>query len=188
MPSAATSNFITSKINGDTSLSITLTSICTFLTIYTIPFFLKLFSFITKEDFSIFDVDLTRIIVKVFTIITLPIIIGLLLKHYVPQIKTIEKNIDKISFVFFVIIIKFAIYLSAINIQDPVQNFIAVFTFMIIIVFLISVKFIFMPKPNIMTIIPRELIALKISRATSGGDDKTVKNWSRLILNYLLLS
>lgn len=139
MPSAATSNFITSKINGDTSLSITLTSICTFLTIYTIPFFLKIFSIITKEDFSIFNVDLTGIIIKVFTIITLPIIIGLLFKHYVPQVKIIEKNLDKISFVLFIIIIKFAIYLSAINIQDPVQNLIAVFIFMIIIVFLILV-------------------------------------------------
>ena len=139
MPSAATSNFITSKINGDTSLSITLTSICTFLTIYTIPFFLKLFSFVTKEDFSIFDVDFSGVIIKILTIITLPIIVGMLLKHYMPQIKKIEKNLDKICFVLFIIIIKLAIYLSAINIKNPVQNFIAVLSFMTMIIFLILV-------------------------------------------------
>ena len=42
MPSAATSNYICSKINGDLSLSITLTSICTVSAVYTIPFFLKI--------------------------------------------------------------------------------------------------------------------------------------------------
>ena len=43
MPSAATSNYITSKINGDLPLSITLTSLCTLLALFSIPFYLKLF-------------------------------------------------------------------------------------------------------------------------------------------------
>ena len=139
MPSAATSNFITSKFNGDVSLSITLTSICTLLTIYTIPFFLNLFSSIMNEDFQIFNFNYTSVIVKVFITVTLPIVFGMAIKYFFPQIKKIEKNLDKISFILFLIIIKFAIYISAINIENASQNFIAVFSFMGLIIFFIFI-------------------------------------------------
>ena len=55
MPSAATSNFISSKINGNLSLSITLTSICTVVSNIHNTFFLKIFSLLTVRDISIFN-------------------------------------------------------------------------------------------------------------------------------------
>ena len=137
MPSAATSNYITSKINGNIPLSITLTTICTLLAIYTIPFYLKLFSSMINLETSIFDIYYRNIIIKIFIFITLPVIIGATLKHYLPKIKKIEKNLDKISLILFVIIIKLAIYLSIINIQNTAETFIAVFGFMAIILFLV---------------------------------------------------
>ncbi|MDA9091902.1 hypothetical protein N9J56_01270 [Pelagibacteraceae bacterium] len=137
MPSAATSNYITSKINGDIPLSITLTSICTLLAVYTIPFYLKLFNSILSIETSIFDIYYRHIIMKIFIFITLPVIIGATLKHYIPKIKKIEKNLDKISLILFVIIIKLAIYLSIINIQNTTETFIAVFSFMAIVLSLV---------------------------------------------------
>lgn len=137
MPSAATSNYITSKINGNIPLSITLTTICTLLAIYTIPFYLKLFSSMINLETSIFDIYYRNIIIKIFIFITLPVIIGATLKHYLPKIKKIEKNLDKISLILFVIIIKLAIYLSIINIQNTAETFIAVFGFMAIVLFLV---------------------------------------------------
>jgi len=139
MPSAATSNFICSKINGNLSLSITLTSICTVSAIYTIPFVLKIFSLLTVRDISIFNFDYTDIIIKIFLIVTIPILIGIALKHYLPQIKKIEKNLDYICLILFFIIITLAVYLSAINIKDPIESFTAVLTFMSIIVFIIFI-------------------------------------------------
>ena len=137
MPSAATSNYITSKINGNVSLSITLTTICTLLAIYTIPFYLKLFSSMINLENSIFDIYYRNIIIKIFIYITLPVIIGATLKHYISKIKKIEKNLDKISLILFVIIIKLAIYLSIINIQNTAETFIAVFGFMAIVLSLV---------------------------------------------------
>ena len=126
MPSAATSNYITSKINGDLSLSITLTSLCTLLSILSIPFYLNLFSLITSQDNSFFNPNYTNVIIKVFIYITFPIVLGTTLKYYSPQIIKVEKKMDKISLVLFVVIIKLAIYLSIINIQNPSETFIAV--------------------------------------------------------------
>tara|TARA_B100000767_G_scaffold267078_1_gene285303 strand:+ start:240 stop:1160 length:921 start_codon:yes stop_codon:yes gene_type:complete len=139
MPSAATSNYITSKINGDLPLSVTLTSLCTLFSIFSIPLYLKLFALLTFQDISIFSVNYIDIIVKVFIVITLPIVIGATLKHYLPQIIEVEKKLDKVCLVLFVVIMKLAIYLSIINIQNPSETFIAVFVFMIILITLVSV-------------------------------------------------
>jgi len=89
MPSAATSNFIANKIDADTSLSITLTSLCTLLAIYTIPFFFKIFSLLTKTDAFVFNVSYTEVIIKIFAIVTVPVIIAILFKYYLTQIKKI---------------------------------------------------------------------------------------------------
>ena len=137
MPSAATSNYISSKIDGDLPLSITLTSLCTLFSVLSIPFYLKLFTLITQEA-SIFNFYYTDIIIRVFIFITFPIVLGLSLKYYLPQIMKLEKILDKISLIFFVIIMKLAIYLSIINIQNPSETFIAVFVFMIILISIVG--------------------------------------------------
>jgi len=139
MPSAATSNYITSKINGDLPLSITLTSLCTLLSVFSIPFYLKLFTIVTAQDASIFNIYYTDIIIKVFTIVTLPILAGVTLRYYLPQTIKIEKKLDKISFILFIVIMKLAIYLSIVNIQNPSEVFIAIFIFMIILITFIGI-------------------------------------------------
>jgi len=139
MPSAATSNFICSKINGNISLSIALTSICTVSAIYTVPFFLKIFSLLTERDISLFDFYYTDIIIKIFLIITSPVIIAIILKYYLPQIKKIEKNLDRVSLILFFIVITLAIYMSIINIKNPAESFTAVIIFMLMIIFTVFV-------------------------------------------------
>ena len=134
MPSAATSNYITSKINGELSLSITLTSLCTLLSIFSIPLYLKLFTLITTQDTFIFNTYFTDVIIKVFIFITSPIVAGATLKYFFPQIIKLEKNFDKVSLVLFVVIMKLAIYLSVLSIQNPTETFIAVFVFMAILI------------------------------------------------------
>jgi bile acid:Na+ symporter, BASS family len=138
MPSAATSNYITSKVNGDLSLSVILTSFCTLFSILSIPFYLNLFALITTQDVSILNLDYSSLIIKIFIFITLPILVGATFKYYWPNIIKIEKNLGKISLVLFIIIMKLAIYLSIINIQNPSETFIAVFFFMIILITLVS--------------------------------------------------
>ena len=121
MPSAATSNYITSKINGDLPLSIT--------------FYLNMFTSVTNHETTIFEVYYTNLIIRIFIFITLPIIIGAILTHYFSRIKVIEKSLDKLSIVLFIVIMKLAIYLSILNIQNAGETFIAVFGFMAVILF-----------------------------------------------------
>ena len=75
----------------------------------------------------------------VFIVVTLPIIIGAILKHYFPQIENVEKILNKVCLLVFIVIMKLAIYLSIINIQNPSQIFIAVFVFMVILITLVFV-------------------------------------------------
>ena len=66
--------------------------------------------------------------------VTLPILVGVTLRYYLPQTIKIEKKLDKISLVLFIVIMKLAIYLSIVNIQNPSEVFIAIFIFMIILI------------------------------------------------------
>mgnify|MGYP006110857423 CR=1 FL=1 len=98
-------------------------------------FFFKIFSLLTKTDAFVFNVSYTEVIIKIFAIVTVPVIIAILFKYYLPQIKKIEKKLDKISIILFILIIKFAIFLSIINIKNPAQSFAAVLIFMSGIIF-----------------------------------------------------
>ena len=51
MPSAAMSNYATKLVNGNVSLSITLTSLCALLSFITVPLYLNLFGKYIYEDF-----------------------------------------------------------------------------------------------------------------------------------------
>ena len=75
MPSAAMSNYATKLVNGNVSLSITLTSLCALLSCITVPLYLNLFGKYIYEDF--FDLNLITFSIKTFLFITMPVFIGI---------------------------------------------------------------------------------------------------------------
>ena len=114
MPSAAMSNFATKLVDGNTPLSITLTSFCALLSFITIPLYLNFFSKYVYYD--VFELNLFIFSFKTFLFITVPVFLGIFIRRKFPRI--IEENIftlDRIAFALFLFIVFIAIYLEKNN-------------------------------------------------------------------------
>ncbi|MCK5839078.1 MAG: bile acid:sodium symporter family protein [Bacteroidales bacterium] len=81
-PGGPTSNLITHLAKGDTALSVTLTAISSFITILTIPFIVNfaLIHFLNKGEFI--KLDVLETIIRIFVIIVIPVIIGMIIRRY----------------------------------------------------------------------------------------------------------
>ena len=77
VPSGTTSNMFTNLAKGDVALSISLTTISTLLTSFTIPLFTMLSMRYFLGSQSVVEISLAEIIIQLFAIIILPVIIGM---------------------------------------------------------------------------------------------------------------
>ena len=105
-PGGATSNIITFFAKGDVALSISLTAIISLLCVITIPFIvltsLKLLMGTNiSEEFSLLDIAS-----KMFLIVTIPVLLGMLFKKLFSNVaSSFEPNAKKISAVLFVLVL-----------------------------------------------------------------------------------
>ena len=121
-PGGVTSNVLTKFANGDVALSVSLTAIISLLSIFSVPFIvfksadLLGISYISKE-LSMIDISM-----KMFLVVTLPVIIGMLIRRFA-TIFVISKTliIQKISIILFVIVFA-AIWIEE---WDNILSFIA---------------------------------------------------------------
>ena len=120
-PGGVTSNVLTKFANGDVALSISLTAIISLVSIVSVPFILftsmDFFEIVVKKEISMLGISL-----KMFSVVTIPVIIGMIIKHFAKNF--IIKNvllIQRISIVLFVLIFV-AIYVEE---WDNIVNFIA---------------------------------------------------------------
>jgi BASS family bile acid:Na+ symporter len=135
MPSAVTSNYVSNKINGNTSLSITLTSTVTLISIYSIPIFFQIFSAIKKIEIVIFNTDFVEVAIKIFILITLPVIIGMIFKIYFSKTaKKLSAHCERLCLTIFAIIMTGAVYVCWDLIKNPMEYYMAVFSLMSVVI------------------------------------------------------
>ena len=137
LPSAVMSNYVTKLIKGNVALSIILTSICALFSFITIPAFLTLFSIFVFE--GNFEVELLSFSLKLFFFMSLPTIIGVLLRSKYP--KYIENKtfaLDRAAFFLFLFIIFYAIYTERFNLKSYFEDTGGI-SFVIVFLILISV-------------------------------------------------
>jgi len=120
-PGGVTSNLLTRLANGDVALSISLTAVISLLSIFSVPF--VIFTSAELLGFSDFnnDISMINISLKMFTMVTLPVILGMIIRKLAPEF--IEKNgllFQRISLICFVVIFA-AIYISE---WDKIVNWI----------------------------------------------------------------
>ena len=104
-PGGVTSNILTKFAKGDVALSISLTAIISLISIFSVPFivfksadFLQV-SYITK------DISMLGISLKMFLVVTLPVLIGILIRKFATDfIISKTKIIQKISIILFMIV------------------------------------------------------------------------------------
>ena len=113
-PGGVTSNILTKFANGDVALSISLTAIISLVSIISVPFIvftsMSFFEIGIIKEISMFSISL-----KMFFVVTIPVIIGMLIRHFAKNF--VIKNvliIQRLSIGLFVLIF-FAIYIEEWN-------------------------------------------------------------------------
>ena len=96
-PGGATSNILTSFAKGDVALSISLTAVISILSVISIPLILS-FSLSILGSNYMSDVSLFDIAIKMFLIVTVPVIIGIFCSKILNSFKKIATNISTILF------------------------------------------------------------------------------------------
>ena len=118
-PGGVTSNLLTSFARGDVALSISLTAVISLLSVITVPL-VVVFAyghFIGEQAMQ--DVTVADTAISVFLIVTVPVVIGLLVRRYAERIALrIEPTARTVSAVLFVLVLAGAIYQELDNLAD----------------------------------------------------------------------
>jgi BASS family bile acid:Na+ symporter len=114
-PGGVTSNIYTKFANGDVALSISLTAIISLISIITVPFIVFKSAEILEVSFISKDISVIGISIKMFFVVTVPVIIGMVIRRFFNDYIVLKSNlISKASVIFFIIIL-FGIYISEWN-------------------------------------------------------------------------
>ena len=109
-PGGVTSNLLTSFAKGDVALSISLTAIISLLCVITIPFIVLTSVGLLSDTNIIQDISLLSMSRDMFLIVTVPVILGMLLRRFASgAAMKFEPIAKKISIVLFVLVLLGAI-------------------------------------------------------------------------------
>ncbi len=109
-PGGVTSNLLTSFAKGDVALSISLTAIISLLCVITIPFIVLTSVELISGSTISQDISVLNMSRDMFLIVTVPVILGILLRKFVPAITLKSEPIaKKISILLFVLVLLGAI-------------------------------------------------------------------------------
>tara|TARA_B100000700_G_scaffold243509_1_gene271440 strand:+ start:720 stop:1556 length:837 start_codon:yes stop_codon:yes gene_type:complete len=97
-PGGATSNILTSFAKGDVALSISLTAVISILSVITIPLILGISLTLLGTNLASEGISLMDIALKMFLIVTVPVLIGMLLKNILNSFENIAKKISTVLF------------------------------------------------------------------------------------------
>jgi len=81
-PGGVTSNVLTKFANGDVALSVSLTAVVSLISIISVPFIVFKSADLLDISYVAKDISMLSISMKMFLVVTLPIIIGMLIKNY----------------------------------------------------------------------------------------------------------
>jgi len=116
-PGGVTSNALTKFANGDVALSISLTAIISLLSIITVPFIIFKSLSLLDTSASTNQISMTGISIKMFLVVTLPVILGMIIRKLATNfISSKEKIIQTISLILFLIVLFGAIIQERSNI------------------------------------------------------------------------
>ena len=120
-PGGVTSNILTKFADGDVALSISLTAIVSLISIISVPYIIFTSINLLEITYHLKDVSMISISLKMFFVVTVPVIIGMIIKHFANDL-IIRNNllIQRISVVLFLFVFV-AIYIEE---WDKIVSFI----------------------------------------------------------------
>ena len=104
-PGGVTSNVLTKFANGDVALSVSLTAIISLLSILSVPFIVFKSADLLNVSYASNNISMTGISLKMFLVVTLPVIIGMLIRKFATKF-IISKTvlIQRTSIILFLIV------------------------------------------------------------------------------------
>ena len=104
-PGGVTSNVLTKFANGDVALSVSLTAIISLLSILSVPFIVFKSADLLNVSYASNNISMTGISLKMFLVVTLPVIIGMLIRKFATNFITNKTVlIQRISIILFIIV------------------------------------------------------------------------------------
>ena len=104
-PGGVTSNVLTKFANGDVALSVSLTAIISLISIFSVPFIIFQSAEILKITYISTEISMFSISSKMFLVVTLPVIIGMIIKKFAPNfISSKTLTIQRLSILLFLIV------------------------------------------------------------------------------------
>ncbi len=104
-PGGVTSNVLTKFTNGDVALSVSLTAIISLISIVSVPFIVFKSADLLQVSYASSDISMVGISLKMFLVVTLPVIIGMLIRKFATNfISSNASMIQKISIILFAIV------------------------------------------------------------------------------------
>ena len=85
-PGGVTSNVLTKFAKGDVALSVTLTAIVSLISIFSVPFIIFQSAELLKITYISKEISMVSISLKMFLVVTLPVIIGMLIRKFATNI------------------------------------------------------------------------------------------------------
>ena len=111
-PGGVTSNVLTKFADGDVALSISLTAVTSLISIISVPFVVFLSIDLFDIDYVSKEISMVGISLKMFGVVTVPVIIGMLIRKFAGDFIIRNMNIiEKLSIVLFIIVFV-AIYIE----------------------------------------------------------------------------
>ena len=111
-PGGVTSNVLTKFADGDVALSISLTAITSLISIISVPFVVFLSIDLFDIDYVSKEISMVGISLKMFGVVTVPVIIGMLIRKFANDFIVRNMNIIEKSSIVLFIIVFVAIYIE----------------------------------------------------------------------------
>ena len=109
-PGGVTSNYLAALVRGDVALSVMLTAITSILSVITVPTILAIGYDYVMGGTLAQDVSFLRTAVSIFMIVTLPVLLGMVIRRFAPRAALrVEPIFHKVSTVLFVLVLVGAI-------------------------------------------------------------------------------
>ena len=104
-PGGVTSNILTKFANGDVALSISLTAIISLISIFSVPFIIFKSADLLQVSYISKDISMIGISLKMFLVVTLPVLIGMLIRKFATNfIISKTEIIQRVSIILFAIV------------------------------------------------------------------------------------
>ena len=104
-PGGVTSNVLTKFANGDVALSVSLTAIISLISIISVPFIVFKSADLLQISHAGSDISMIGISLKMFFVVTLPVVIGMTIRKFATNIVTRnDLSIQRISIILFIIV------------------------------------------------------------------------------------